>query len=196
MSQVPLTPRALAFLATLERRPAVSTSQVEQALANQGLPCFAPWLEFHERYAGFLERFGKDGAIWGLIHTKPLWLAPGKADVEKEEHEDVWYIRCADAHPSYSYQLDSAGEFLGTPAQSFDIHVERIALGWDFAQAGESHRLTVAEMRDISSEPFLQQLQAHRIYEASDKYSIYYMSDRILAVEDAKKRILRSVRSR
>ena len=48
----------------------------------------------------------------------------------------TWQIFCADGHPSYNYRLEQTGEFIGAPAESFDIHVERIARGWEFEQRG------------------------------------------------------------
>ena len=187
-----LSNRAKSFLATLERRPAIPTKDVELIICDQGLPCFPVWLDFHERYAGFLEVFGRDWAIWGLVHNNPEWLRSRKAEVDREPHEEVWYITCADAHPSYSYRLDNKGEFLGDPAESFDIHVERIALGWDFHQRGQSRALSTAELRALCSQEILMtQMKDDLVSGASDCFFRYYMNDTYLLVEDAKTGMLR-----
>ncbi len=182
-----LSVRARKYLETLERRPAVATTAVEAAIRAQGYPCFEPWLEFHERYAGYVEWFGRDGAIWGVIHEKPQWLLPLRADIEKETHEDTWYVTCADAHPSYNYRLDSAGEFIGVAAQSFDIHVERIALGWEFNQrtGGRDRPLTAGDLRGPEFSDLAERISASLVPEASDRYFRYYMSDTQLLVQDA-----------
>jgi hypothetical protein len=190
-----LSNRATEFLRTLERRPAISTKEVETIILDQGLPCFAPWLDFHERYAGYCERFGRDGAIWGLVQENPQWLPTRKAEIDRESHEETWYITCADAHPSYMYRLDNRGEFLGTPAESFDIHVERIAVGWDFDRrtSGQNRVLTAAE---LGAQGLLERVKPFRIAEASDRYFRYYMTETGLVVEDVKTGVLRRGRVR
>jgi hypothetical protein len=181
-----LTTRAKNFLSTLERRPAIPTEDVEAIIRGAGCPCFAPWLDFHERYAGYLEVFGRDWAIWGLVHEEPVWLPPRQADIDREPHDETWYITCADVHPSYTYQLDDMGEFLGGPAESFDVYVERIALGWDFHRRSEIRILTADELRGPAfQEIFSDRVKAHLVTEASDSFLRYYMNDTYLVVEDA-----------
>jgi hypothetical protein len=189
-----LSTRARIFLATLERRPSIPTKEVEAIIRDQGYPCFSPWLDFHERYAGYLEVFGQDWAVWGLVHEKPVWLLPRKADIDREPHEETWYVTCADTHPSYDYRLDDKGEFLGPPAESFDIHVERIALGWDFHQKGPSRVLTTDELRGPGfQEIFITQIEPHLVAEASDRFFRYYMNENYLVVEDVESgRLLRA----
>lgn len=180
-----LSPRARRFLATLERRPAVPTAEVETIITGSGFPCFAPWLAFHDRYAGYVETVGRDGFIWGLVHRNPYWLAPNKPDIDGEGDGQTWYITCADGHPSYDYRLENTGEFLGgAPAESFDIHVERIALGWEFKQRGEVRSLSTDEMRGPAfREAFEDRIKPHPVSEASDRFSRYYMSDSYFVVE-------------
>src|SRR5215467_1789624 len=110
-----LSSRAVAFLSTLERRSFVPTRKVEEIIGNRGYPCYPKWLEFHERFAGYVETIGPDVAVWGLIHENPQWLLPMKADIDREPLQETWYITCADVHPSYNYRLDDKGEFLGNP---------------------------------------------------------------------------------
>jgi len=189
-----LTPRAVSFLATLERRPSIPTERVEALIVAGGYPCFAPWLAFHERYAGYLEVFGQDWAIWGLIHENPVWLLPNKPDIDRES-EDTWYARCADAHPTYQYQLDQTGELIGMPAESFDVNVERLALGWEFHRRGKFRIVPDQELRGAAfREVFEREIKGHLVSEASDHFSRQYMSERYLVVEDAGRGILRRAR--
>ena len=187
-----LTTRARDFLTTLERRPAVSTSDVEAIIRAAGFVAFVPWLEFHEKYAGYVEVIGRDMATWGLVHEKAVWLLPRRVEVDRETHEDTWYITCADAHPSYTYQLDDKGRFLGGPAESFDIHVERKALGWEFQRTSETRALTTHELRDVAfRRVFATQMKEHVVETASDCYTRYYMNDDYLVVEDVESGNLR-----
>ena len=188
-----LSIRARSFLETLERRPFIPTREVEAIIREQGYPCFEPWLDFHDRYAGYHERFGRDGAIWGLAHERPQWLLPRKADIDREVNEEIWYVTCADAHPSYSYRLDNTGEFIGAPAERFDVHVERIALGWDFARrtGGRARPLSAGDLRGPAFAGILERVKAFLVSEASDRFARYYMTDTLLLVEDASTGALR-----
>jgi len=182
----PLSTRALKWLSTLERRSAVPVAEVESLILDAGLPCFDVWLDFHERYAGFVEPIGLDQAVWGLIHAAPSWLSPMRPEFDREPDEDTWYIACADAHPSYDYSLDNRGEFVGAPAESFDVIVERNALGWEFRQRGSTRALTGDELRGENfRQVFEKQIRPFLVPEASDKHSRYYLSPQYLLVENA-----------
>lgn len=175
-----LSSRARSFLATLERRPTVPAGEVEEIIIRSGYPCFPHWLQFQDRYAGYVERIGWDTAIWGLIQKNT-------DEPEIEVCEGTWYITCADLHPSYEYRLDNRGEFLGGRAESFDIHVERLSLGWEFCQRGEARVLDADELQGlVFSDHFRKQIKHHLVPEASDRYSRYYMSDTWLVVELAR----------
>src|SRR5438105_1956631 len=76
-----------------------------------------------------------EDAVFGLMHSKPTWLAPMHCEVENEPCEDDAYVTCADVHPSYEYRLDKRGHFLAGPAESFEVHLERSALGKEFREA-------------------------------------------------------------
>ena len=54
-SERPGTPsdRAVAWLGALRRERPVSLLRVHRALDEAGVPAFEPWLEFHDRYAGY-----------------------------------------------------------------------------------------------------------------------------------------------
>lgn len=186
-----LSRRANRFLETLERRPSIPTSDVEGIILDQGYPCYPCWLEFHERYAGYLEVFGRDSAIWGLAHLSSQWLLPRKVDVDQETNEDVWYITGADVHPSYNYRLDNKGEFLGGPAANFDIHVERAGAFFDFQQNGHCRPLTSGELRTPQLREMVgRALRVDLVAEASDKFFTYYMNDTHLVVESGKTQAL------
>lgn len=177
-----LTKRAQDYLLTLERRPAPPTREVEQTLKGNGSPCFEPWLAFHESYAGYVEPLGRDTAVWGLVHEQGRWVDAGRASVDKEPHEELWYVVCADVHPSYSYKLDHLGEFLGQPAVSFDVKVERNALTVEFMSRGKT-RYLVRELKDPACiEEFLKgsKVDPH----TGDRYARYHVSPRYLLKED------------
>jgi hypothetical protein len=125
-------------------------------------------------------------------YENPKWLLPRRADIDRESQEEIYYITCADAHPSYTYQLDNKGEFLGFPAESFEIHVERIALGWAFSQSEPTRPIVMSELRSsYMQEVFATQMKPHLIAEASDKFSRYYMNDTYLLVENTETGMLR-----
>ena len=180
-----LSPRARRFLATLERRPAVPTAEVEAIITGSGFPCFTPWLAFHDRYAGYVEAVSRDGFVWGLVHRNPRWLAPNKPDIDSEADEQTWYVSCADGHPSYDYRLDNTGEFLGgAPAESFGVHVERIALGREFMRRGVARTWSADELRGPAARhTFEEKVKAHPVAEASDRFSRYYVSESHFVVE-------------
>jgi hypothetical protein len=188
-----LSARAIAFLSTLERRPFVATRKVEEIIGNQGFPCYPAWLDFHERYAGYVETIGRDVAVWGLVHENPTWLLPMKADIDRESAQETWYITCADVHPSYNYRLDDKGEFLGNPAESFDEHVERMAVGWEFRREGNTQVIARDELRSQAFlSLFVNMVKSALVPEASDQYFTYYMDDHYLVVEDARTGKLRN----
>lgn len=182
-----LTDRANKYLATLERRSAIATTEVEKILRESGHPCFAAWLEFHERYAGYVELWGHDWAVWGLVHENPYWLGHRAAEVEREPHHEIWYIACADVHPSYNYLLDDKGEFQGPPAQSFDVKVERNAVSWEFSRTGSSVFVPSSELREQSvRDRLLTEMKSHLVAAASDHFARCFMSEHCLAIENLK----------
>jgi hypothetical protein len=179
--------RARKYLATLEKRVSIPIKKVEDAILATGNPCFPTWLDFHEKYSGYLEWFGNDWAIWGLVHPNSVWLEPNVPDIEREPGEETFYIRCADTHPSFNYRLDQNGTFLGGKAENFGIFVERVAVGWEFAQHGKSRILTPEELRTHEfRNTFEKLLRRHLIHEASDRFSRYYMDASHLVIENVK----------
>jgi hypothetical protein len=75
---------------------------VEQMLVDGGYPCPSVWLDFHERYAGYIEKFGKDAALWGLAHPRAIWVDTNSVEAEFDDSDESWTITCADVHPSYT----------------------------------------------------------------------------------------------
>ena len=189
-----LSPRARRFLATLERRAAIPTEEVEAIIQTSGFPCFAPWLAFHERYAGFVHQTDYDWFIWGLAHRDPYWLDPNAVQIDSRSGGQSWHVTCADCHPSYNYRLDHTGIFLGgdAPAESYDIHVEQGALGWEFKQIGQFRAWKDEELRDPAFRAlFEERIEPHPVPEATDCYSRYFMSARYFVVQSVKTGTLR-----
>ena len=184
-SQVELSPRARRFLGTLERRPAVPTEEVEAILSAEGCPCFAPWLAFHERYAGYVEFFYHDGFVWGLVHRSSYWWKPNRANWEQDG--PAWSIWCADGHPTYFYELDQDGVLAAHGGhRSFDLYVERVAAVREIARRGEARELSREEVCGPAfREVFSGRIEPWLVAELSDQFWHYYLSDRYLVLQRA-----------
>lgn len=167
-----LTDRANEFLATLERVPFVPTKYVEELLLDGCCPSVDKWLEFHEKYAGYVEDLGKDKAVWGLVHREPRWLEPLSAEVDYDKKENSYDIVCADVHPSYNYILTDSGEFWGVPSESFDVYVERKSIGYEFSLNGN--------VKPVAKEDFDESIlnsvltNDNFVSEASDRFYNYF----------------------
>jgi hypothetical protein len=173
-----LSPRARRLLESWERRPAVPTEEVEARFAESGCPCFAPWLAFHERYAGYVERFGHDGFVLGIVHRNPYWWTADKPCCEQDG--PVWSVWCADGHPTYTYQLDQEGEFAAHGQhRSFDLYVERLAALREFAPARKAVRdLSAVELRGAEfMATFDDRIRPGLVEELSDQFWRYYVTD-------------------
>lgn len=179
-----LSRRAEAWLATLSRRPAPSVDEVLAAFLTQGIEPLEVWLDFHDRYAGYVEPIGAELAVWGLLHDRGVWAPNGRIDYEPDTGDGDSFVTCADVHPSYDYRLDQNGVLLAGPAASFDVHVERQALRWWFCAVGRpSCRFNVkkkSEIEEIRSATTL-------VSEASDAEVEYYVGDRMLAVFEVRR---------
>jgi hypothetical protein len=180
----PLTVRATRYLAGLKRIAVPSTTLVERQLATLVAQVPATWLDFHERYGGYVVPMNAtEEAVLGLMHSHPTWLAPMKCDVEEDPDEDDIYIACADVHPSYDYRLDKRGHFLGQAAESFEINLERAALSKEFRDAC-AHGLKFQFGRDNLPPQLAEELDRlltePPVPEASDEYYTYYRSEHLL----------------
>jgi hypothetical protein len=179
-----LTHTAQNYLASLRRIEPVPTSEVERVIRTQGDPCPEVWLEFHDRYAGYVEPIGEDTAIWGLVHRDSYWIEPGRASIEEIE-KGLWYVTCAEVHPSYGYYLDNNGVFAGNQARSFDVKVERSALFSAFSAQGPV-RMLVNELNEPDVILALRKDTAGQLEtSASDEFSRYYRSTKYLVRENA-----------
>lgn len=184
-----LSERAERYLAVLHRVRPVPAATVERAIGATGAPCFEPWLEFHERYGGYVEPLRCGDATWGLVHDSPAWLPAGEASVESAPDDDDWFVRCADALPSAGLVLDQHGEVVGErnldSAESFDIRVERVAaVWWCTVRSGSPMRPRAVDaatgVRLIERVRREQRLAP----EASDRFVTCYLADDYLALED------------
>lgn len=176
-----LTDKAKKYLSTLERRPFVPTEDVEKIILDSGYPCFPKWLDFHEKYAGYVELLGKDKAVWGLAHQSPTWLGSLAVEVSYDKKENSYDIVCADVHPSYNYVICESGEFMGFRSESFDIYVERKAVGYDFSFGFDVKSVSGSEL----SEDVIDRVMGAEniLIEASDAFSEYYFRDEFLLVK-------------
>ena len=66
--QVGLSARVRRLLRTLERRPNIPTEAVEVSVVAAGCTPYAPGLDFHERYVGYVKQYYQDWFVWGLAH--------------------------------------------------------------------------------------------------------------------------------
>jgi hypothetical protein len=177
----------MGHLATMKRGSAVPLEAVNAALKRAGCPAFDPWLDFHSRYAGYEEVIGNEVAIWGIVHSKPLWLDPNEVTVAFVD--EGWRVVCADVHPSYDYWLDSKGQMVGLgnggPFETFDVKVERDAVFWDACAQGRSWEIDFPLTESlISIEVLRESIPGLEIVpEASDKYGTCWKSADVMVVE-------------
>jgi hypothetical protein len=196
-----LSERARRFLNQCERDTAVPTADVERILRDGGWPAAPAWLEFHDRYAGYVERIYRDAAVWGLVHEDSFWFGPRRAEVDTDEdHEDDLFIYCAELHPAYGYRLDPAGRFLayGQEASSFDVHVERLAVWREFTTDHQAHKIVDQErLRDPEYRAeLLARLAERPIPEASDSNCAWYADEETLIADDIRRGYLSTVLQR
>jgi hypothetical protein len=182
-----LSDLAKEYLASLPREKPVSCERVQQEIEKLDAPLFEIWLQFHQNYAGYVETIGNDYACWGLMHDdlrfSPPGMKPNSIDAHYDHHDTVWRIRCADAHPSYNFELDQHGELLNGPASSFDLYVEQSALYRHFCTSGDQPKSQFRFAQDdIARE--LEDNGAELIENASDQYQEYWIGKNILAVRD------------
>jgi hypothetical protein len=186
---MPLTPRAQKFLTKLRRLPAVPVSDVVAALERAGAPAYPAWLDFHERYAGYVESLGRESAIWGLVHRDSHWIAPGEVDVMRDDAEDgdgQLMVMCAEAHGSFYYRLYEDGHFSsyggGGPCESFDVKVEQNAIFSETRSDGRNWEWELELMRvpPGGMGPIAEALGARRVDEASDKFFSVWVGPEVI----------------
>lgn len=183
-----LSPRAQRYLEQLERRPHVEDlAEVRAALEEAGVPATDALLDFHERYAGYVQG-GPDVFVWGLVHAAPQWVAA--MAVEEIEENGLHYVTCADGHPSYALALDQHGVHYTTAcvprATRFDVMTEQKALVHERVSAASQRgpvayrRLELCNDRAELREGLLPRLAGAEIAEACDRYGNVYATDELV----------------
>jgi len=179
--QTSLSAKAMRYLQTKPRYPALSNKLLQQALNKQKIPVLPQWLDFHERYAGYDFSIGNDKIILGLIHQEHRsW--PGDAyavTVIGEASSDQYTLACADAHPSFQFELDQTGRFQHGPHSNFDMYVERCAAFDEFAAKGQ-----ITRHSDTSEASIVHRVQQEAVQNTalSDDISEYWESDTLVAI--------------
>ena len=179
-----LSERARHYLATLKREAPVPTRELERVLKEQGATCFPAWLDFHERYAGYVEPIGLEMAVWGLVHQRPRWMKALRVAINPSyESRADSFVTCADVHPSYTYHLGDTGFFRELAAESFDVKVERNAVQAAFVTKPGPKPRTWTHRRD---EAFLERVRRETsvVEEASDVNYQVRVGDRLFAVQE------------
>jgi hypothetical protein len=155
-------------------------SVVRRALEAAGVPASDPLLEFHDRFAGYVEP-GPDEQVWGLVHRAPRWL--GELEVSASAEDGRHYVICADVHPSYDMQLDQEGVHYTTctvpRATSFAMMIEQHAFLEEFC-AGRgvvSQRLQRCNDRTELREVLLPRVAEVAVAEVSDVHGTIYATD-------------------
>lgn len=175
-----LSERARSYLSTLKRVTPVSTAMVERALKEQDVPCYPAWLEFHERYAGYVEPLGLEEAVLGIVHERSKWIVPKRAAVEPSyESSASRFVICAEVHPSYVYKLGDTGFFREPAASSFEVKLERSAARVAFfARRGAKAVRDQANIRAIDDRL---DSETQVVAEGSDEHYQLLLGDRIYA---------------
>jgi len=176
-----LSERAQRYLSKLKRIKPVPTEEVERSLQRQEVECFPVWLEFHERYAGYVQEQGFAIAVLGIVHARTAWFTPGEAEVSRSYDNNAdWYVWCAEAHPSFEYRLGDNGFFRHCPpASRFEVYLERGAAKLEFlAQPGAKYWLGAPQP------PLPPDHDALVVPEASDEHCRVLISERLYMLYD------------
>jgi hypothetical protein len=181
-----LSERARHYLSTMTRIPAVPTEEIERVLKRQGDKCFPAWLEFHERYAGYIEPLGLESAVLGIVHTRSRWIRPGCAIVSRSyESNAFWFVTCADVHPSYVYSLGDSGFFRERPASSFEVNLERSAARVAFfGEPGPTRPQRFPQYPPAQALLDRLQTETSIVAEASDEHYQVLLGERLYAVRE------------
>jgi hypothetical protein len=184
-----LTKRAAAWLATLSRETPMPTTDVERLILVAGSTPHAAWLDFHDKYAGYIEEVGPgEIAIWGLARSAsasppPTWFAPDSVSIVPPEYGFPEAIRCADVHPVRGYELGADGAFRGTggPAETFEMKIERHGVMKEFYDRGKVKQTLLTRKADEPQHQKLLSDMAHALVpEASGKAAKFYLEPKRL----------------
>jgi hypothetical protein len=176
-----LSQRARRYLSKLKRITPVPTAEVQRVLEQQGVECYSAWLDFHERYAGYVEPLGLEAAVLGIVHTRSRWIIPGAAAVVRSyECNAEWFVYCAEVHPSFVYKLGDTGFFRSPEASSFRVYLERRAARIEFFSRPGANRVWPPPPALID------ELNQHacEVPEASDEHYRLFFSDRFYALRE------------
>jgi hypothetical protein len=181
----------MAWLSTLVREQPLPTKVVEQLIRDAGGTPHPVWLDFHDRFAGYIEEVAPgDLAIWGL--ARPLeadppatWRQPESVFLTLPTDDNDERISCAEAHPVHEYELRANGAFMGAggPCPSFDMKVERQALMCEFRQAGTARKTLFTKSSDAPiHQQLLHDMAPFLVPEASTARAQYFLAPRRLVV--------------
>lgn len=198
-SAMPLTQRAQTWLATLPRETAMPTSRVERLILDVGGTPHALWLDFHDRYGGYVEDVGPgEVAVWGLARAKDadppnVFSQPDHVFIRAGDGEYPETIACAEANPVHEYELYADGWFsgIGGPCPSFDMKVERHGLMHELYARGKIRETTLRDITAPASQQLLQDVAQWLVPEASTKDTqFFYTPDRLVRFDPAIKQII------
>ena len=177
------------YLHTLERLPAITdATTVGEIIEASGLPIYEPVIEFHCKYAGFVQPYGRVKFIWGLFHQFPhdySFFKPNQPHCNQN-----LFFTCCNCHGSDHWYLDETGAlywcYSPPLATSFETKIERDALVWEL---GEIYDKAIFQVEfelpttQILSEVVLR-LKDGLISEASDHIeSLYWYKNVYAAVK-------------
>lgn len=188
-----LSKRAQTWLATLPREASLPTATVERLIREAGGTPYVTWLDFHERFAGYVEVVGPDDvAVWGLSRPKDTdppsrWREPETVWLLPPGGQEAEVIACADAHPVHEYLLRPAGRFLGPggPCPTFDMKVERHGVMHEFYARGKARRTFLTSQGDAPEhQQRIHDVASYLVPEASTDATKFYLHPERLVIYD------------
>jgi hypothetical protein len=194
-----LTRRAYAWLATLRRERAMPTARVERLILDIGGTPHALWLDFHDRYGGYVEEVGPgEVAVWGLARAKDaappnVFSQPDHVFIRGGDGECTEAIACAEANPVHQYELYADGWFNGPGGScpSFDMNVERHGLMHELFARGKIRERVLRDPNATESQQLLHEVAQWLVSEASTKDTQFFFTpDRLVRFDPAIKQIL------
>lgn len=181
---MPLSARAIAWLATLSRETPMPTADVERLILAAGGTPNEAWLAFQDAYAGYIEEIGPgEIAIWGLARTASAsppatWFKTNCISIVPPEYGFPEAILCADVHPVHGYELGADGAFrgIGGPTDTFEMKIERHGLMREFYSRGKVTQTLLTRKADEPQHQRLLADMAHALVpEASNATGKFYL---------------------
>jgi hypothetical protein len=170
-----LTQRAQVWLSTLSRERPLPTRIVEELIRDAGGTPHPVWLDFHDRFGGYIEAFGAgEVAIWGLARAKDAVPAnvfgqPDQVFIRPAEGAEPESISCAEANPVHGYELYADGSFVGPGGSctTFEMNVERHGLMHELFMRGKIRESVLRGSDASASQQLLQDVAQWLVPEAS-----------------------------